>query len=350
LRRDLPPRPDRFRLPARLPRAGRFAPAGVVLSLVPTALLAQGDSIVDTYQRVADTWAANAAPFVIALASMLVGLDVAMILLQGYKSREGIHVTFMYIVRRVFLTSLGVTFFLNPEFFALPLIRAFESAGTAIGGGGLQGLPDPSVVLTQGWDAFTRLVNAIFIPPEASDPAPSGIRGVLGVLKDFFLWVWYIVSLGAYLIGVGLVAVVLLVGFFILALQITLVKAESLILISVGVLFVGMVGSSLTEGMAGGYMRVILHTGVRLFLMSSLFGIYYLLLPTWESGIAEGLAAIPRGPSSATTAPPSVAFTPLIQTAVSISLFTYLVWKLPGTFAERLTREVHFSLGRGNDG
>jgi hypothetical protein len=337
-------------LPARLRRSGSLALGLGAALAVPASLSAQGESMAETYERIAEVWATNSAPFVVTLASLLVGLDIAMILLQGYREREGIHVTFTYIVRRIFVTGLGVAFFLNPQFFAFPLIRAFESAGTAIGGGGLAGLPDPSMVLLQGWDAFTRLMNGIFIPPEASDPDPQGIRGILGVLKDFFLWAWYIVSLGAYLVGMTLFAWVVFAGFLILALQITLVKAESFILISVGLLFVGMSGSVLTQGMAAGYVRVVLHTGVRIFLMSAFFGVYYLLLPVWEAGIAEGVAAIPRGPGAAGSGPPSVAFQPLLKTGVSICLFTYLVWKVPASFSERLMQQVQFSSGRGNDG
>jgi hypothetical protein len=321
----------------------------LALVLFPASAGAQS-RMNEAYETLAETWATNARPYAIGLASALVALDISMILLAAYRDRDGIQVVFGQIVKRVFLMGLAMTLFLNPKYFAFPLIEAFESAGTAIGGGGTAGLPDPTVVLLQGWDAFTRLINAIFIPPEASDPNPDGITGVLGVLKDFFLWVWYIVSLGAYLLGVGVAALVLLAGFVILGLQILLGRSQSLLFVSLGLFFVGMIGSSLTQGLFSGYARMIVQAGVRLFFLSALFGGYYILLPAWESGIAEGLAAIPRGPNSGSTTPPSVAFRPLLETTASVVLFTYLVWKIPGALTEILMREFHPMAARGNAG
>lgn len=317
----------------------------------PAGLHAQTMSIPDFYREIGSAWAVNARPYVIGLFSALFVVDVAIIYLDSVDDRGGPEVTFMAIARRLVIGGVGIGLFLNPEYFSFPLIRAFESAGTAIGGAGVSGLPDPLVVLMQGWDAFSRLVNAIFIPPEFAQQGsgPGGdLTGILDLLRSVALWFWYIVSLGSYLIGVGLVAVVLLIGFAAMAMQIAMVKAQAFLIINIGLLFVGALGSRLTAGLAGGYARFVVQTAVRLFLLGAVFGIYYRALPYWERWIAQGLAAIPRGPGDAANLSlTTVSFQPLLMTAATVILTAYLAWKIAGWFSDFVMREVHFSLGRG---
>jgi hypothetical protein len=345
----------RTRGPARGSEPARGAwwllPLAGLAVFAPLELGAQSMSIPDFYSEIGDSWARNARPYVIGLFSALFVVDVAIIYLDSVDDRGGPEVTFMAIGRRLVIGAVGLALFLNPEYFSFPLIHAFESAGTAIGGSGVAGLPDPLVVLLQGWDAFSRLVNAILIPPELAEPTGgpgADLTGILELLRAFGLWIWYFFTLGSYVIGVGIVALVLLVGFAILAMQVVVVKAQGFLLVNIGLLFVGALGSRLTAGLMGGYVRFVLQTAVRLFLMGAVFGIYYHALPYWESWIAEGVAAIPRGPGdSANLSLTTVSFQPLLMTAATVTLTAYLGWKIPGWFAEFLMREVHFSLGRG---
>jgi len=321
------------------------------LLLVPGSLAAQSGSIPDFYREIGTGWAQNARPYVIGLFSALFVVDVAVIHLDSVDDRGGPEVTFTAIARRLVVGGIGIALFLNPEYFSFPLIRSFESAGTAIGGAGVTGLPDPLAVLMQGWDAFERLVNAIFIPPELAQQSagPGGdLTGVLEIMRSIALWAWYIVSLGSYLIGVGFVALVLLIGFGVMALQVAVVKAQSFLLVNIGLFFVGTLGSRLTSGLAGGYVRFILQTAVRLFLMGAVFGIYYRSLPYWERWIALGVASIPRGPGdSANLTLSTVSFEPLLMAAATVTLTAYLAWKIPSWFSDLLMREVHLSVSRG---
>ncbi|HEU4558347.1 MAG TPA: hypothetical protein VFS20_10875, partial [Longimicrobium sp.] len=99
---------------------------------------------------------------------------------------------------------------------------------------------------------------------------------------------------------------------------------------------------------AAGYVRFVVQTAVRVFLMGAVFGIYYRSLPFWERWIAQGLAAIPGGPGDAANLSLStVSFQPLLMTAATVGLTAYLAWKIPGWFSEFLMREVHFSAGTG---
>ena len=314
------------------------------------------ESVTDVYKEVADAWAANAMPYVVPLFGLLFIVDVALTYAESLEMKGGPEVTFVGIGRRLAVGAVGVGLFLNPEYVAFKLIRAFEMAGTAIGGGGVAGLPDPIVVALQGWDAFSRLVNAILIPP-SRPPEPSGtwggdITGILALLRDALLWIWYIVSLGSYVISVAFVALVLAASFVVMALQIVWIKTQSFLLVSLGLFYVSSLGLRWTEGMMWGYVRIILQAGVKLFLLGALFGIYYLLLPYWERWIAEGLAGIPRGPDAwDPDAPiPKVSVMPLLMAGISVGLYGATVWKIPGWFAEVLMKEVHFSLSRGKSG
>ncbi len=345
----------RWNGPAHPSEPARFAwpvPTALVvmLLLLPAELVAQ-TSIPDVYAEIGTAWAVNSRPYVIGLFSALFVVDVAIIHLDSVDDRGGPEVTFMAIARRLVVGAIGLALFLNPEYFSLPLIRAFESAGTAIGGTGISGLPDPLVILLQGWDAFSRLVNAIFIPPELSQQGAgpgSDLTGILDLMRALALWVWYIVSMGAYLLGVGLAAAVLFVAFAGLAMQVLLVKAQGFLLVNVGLLFVGGLGSRLTQGLAVGYLRFVVATALRMFLLGAVFSIYYHFLPHWERWIAEGLAAIPRGPGDAANLGlSSVSFQPLILAAGTVFLTAYLAWKIPGWFSEFVMRELHFSSGRG---
>jgi TrbL/VirB6 plasmid conjugal transfer protein len=347
--------PSRRRVhgPAHASEPARFACVALVAvlaTLVPATLVAQ-TSIPDFYSQIGSAWARNSRPYAIGLFSALFVVDVAIIYLDSVDDRGGPEVTFIAIGRRLVLGGLGLALFLNPEYFSIPLVRAFESAGTAIGGAGVAGLPDPLVILFQGWDAFSRLVNAIFIPPELAQQISgpgSDLTGILEILRALALWVWYITSLGAYLLGVGIAAAVMFFAFAVLAMQVLLVKAQGYFLINVGLLFVGGLGSRLTQGLAAGYLRFILVTALRLCLMGAVFSIYYHSLPYWERWIAQGLAAIPRGPGdTANLSLTSVSFQPLLLTASTVSLTAYLGWKIPGWFADFVLREVHFSAGRG---
>lgn len=324
--------------------------AALVAVLVPDALMAQ-TSIPDFYSEIGSAWASNSRPYVIGLFSALFVVDVAIIYLDSVDDRGGPEVTFMAIGRRLVIGGVALGLFLNPEYFSIPLIRAFESAGTAIGGSGITGLPDPLVILFQGWDAFSRLVNAIFIPPELSQEASgpgSDLTGILEILRALALWIWYIMSLGSYLLGVGIAAAVLFIGFTALAMQVMLVKAQGFLLVNVGLLFVAGIGSRLTQGLAVGYLRFVVVTALRLFLLGAVFSIYYYSLPYWERWIAEGLAAIPRGPGdSANLTLTSVSFRPLLLASGTVFLTAYLGWKIPGWFADFVIRELHFSSGRG---
>ncbi|HEU4556901.1 MAG TPA: hypothetical protein VFS20_03590, partial [Longimicrobium sp.] len=221
-------------------------------ALLPGSLEGQSTSIPDFYREVGGAWGQNARPYVVGLFSALFVVDVALIYMDSVDDRGGPEVTFTAIARRLVVGGVGLGLFLNPEYFSFPLIRAFESAGTAIGGGGVAGLPDPLVILLQGWDAFSRLVNAIFIPPEFKENgavAPgSDLTGILELLRTAALWLWYVVSLGSYLIGVGLAALVLLVGFTVMAMQVVVVKAQAFLLVNLGLLFVGALGSRLVSG------------------------------------------------------------------------------------------------------
>jgi hypothetical protein len=333
--------------PARL---ACLALAAVLAMLIPSDLVAQ-TSIPDFYSEIGTAWARNSRPYVIGLFSALFVVDVAIIYLDSVDDRGGPEVTFIAIGRRLVVGGVGLALFLNPEYFSLPLIRAFASAGTAIGGSGLAGLPDPLVILFQGWDAFSRLVNAIFIPPELSEQASgpsSDITGILQLLRALALWVWYIISLGSYLVGVGIAASVLFVGFAVLAMQVLLVQAQGHLVINVGLLLVGGLGSRVTQGLAHGYFRFVMVSALRLFLLGAVFSIYHQSLPHWERWIAEGVAAIPRGPGdSANLSLTTVSFQPLLMASGTVLLTAYLGWKIPGWFADFVLREVHFSSGRG---
>ncbi len=345
----------------RLPVAGsrparRVAAALLGLGAASLALpgaAAGQESVTDVYKQVADQWAANATPYVLPLFGLLFIVDVALSFQEGFETRGGPEMIFMAIGRRLVVGGMGVGLFLNPEYVAFKLIRAFEIAGTAIGGAGFEGLPDPMVLVLQGWDAFSRLVGAVFIPPN-QPPDPSGtwggdITGILAILRDGLLWVWYIFSLGSYLVGVGVVAVVLAVSFVVMALQVLWIKTQAFLLVSLGLFYVSSLGLRWAEGMMWGYVRIILTAGVKIFLLASLFGMYYLMLPRWEAWIAEGLAAVPRGPDAWDPgAPvPRVAMMPLLMAGTTVGLYAAVVWKIPGWFSGELMREVHFSLSRG---
>ena len=338
--------------------AAEWRVAIALLGLTAVWLAAPGsamgqESVTDIYKQVADQWAANAMPYVIPLFGLLFIVDVALSFQEGFETRGGPEMIFMSIGRRLVVGGMGVGLFLNPEHVAFKLIRAFEIAGTAIGGAGFEGLPDPIMLVLQGWDAFSRLIGAVFIPPN-QPPEPSGtwggdITGILGILRDGLLWVWYIFSLGSYLLGVGVVAVVLAGSFVVLALQVMWIKTQAFLLVSLGEFYVSSLGLRWVEGMMWGYVRIILTAGVKLFMLASLFGIYYLMLPRWEGWIAEGLAAIPRGPDNwdPNVPIPRVAMMPLLMAATTAGLYAAVVWKIPGWFSGELMREVHFSLSRG---
>lgn len=349
-RGDRPARGIRARAARRVAAALLGLGAGSLA--VPGHAMGQ-ESVTDIYKQVADQWAANATPYVLPLFGLLFIIDVALSFQEGFETRGGPEMIFMSIGRRLVVGGMGVGLFLNPEHVAFKLIRAFEIAGTAIGGAGFEGLPDPIVLVLQGWDAFSRLVGAIFIPPN-QPPDPSGtwggdITGILAILRDGLLWVWYIFSLGSYLVGVGVVAVVLAVSFVVMALQVLWIKTQAFLLVSLGLFYVSSLGLRWAEGMMWGYVRIILTAGVKIFLLASLFGMYYLMLPRWEAWIAEGLAAIPRGPDAWDPgAPvPQVAMMPLLTAATTAGLYAAVVWKIPGWFAGELMREVHFSVSRG---
>lgn len=322
-------------------RTAFAALAALVLLLVsatPAWAAAPGpQEIADFFSDSRGAWYANLHRVASYLVATLFALEVYFSWADWQLRGVGVQTMIAELVPKLFLVSVAVWLFWNPNLLLDPLVRGFRRIGETTVGTTYA----PDQVFDQGVLISEQIRTAIV----ASVPEVMGtVHGhewdvpttMLGLSE---LWLDH---LGVSWIVSTLAILVIPICYGLAALQMWLGEIELQLALGVGVFFSGFATFRLTAGLTDGYLRYLVELGVRLFLLQFMIGSGMHLASSSVAAMREPLEAVPFHGDTLHI----VDFTVPLRIAFAAVLYAYLTWKVPSGFAQRIARDLDPGLRR----
>jgi P-type conjugative transfer protein TrbL len=345
------------RSPVPAPAAALLVLAFVVDGAAAAELAAQATSLPPTdleaiFRSRQEEWVANAQGALLGLAGGLLLLEIAYSSIRWHRDRLGIDQIFYSFAWKVGAVALMTLFFRYPHLTTERVIDAFAQLGGMVAGNEGMALT-PTEIVVQGGEIAQRLVDQLAVeqgmplePPEDQGLLTRFSNWMSGVYNAFGIGVVNaLFSMFFSAVVVLLVAVVVLVAYTTIALQLLLVKLESILVLSTGIVFVPFGSFRLTAGLAEGYFKYALEVGVRFFFLQVIAGVGYDLFETLYD-LSRGLLKYDaeRGAMHWVLNPPFLDWQVAVALVFAAVAFAYLAWKIPGTVGRRLSSEVRVGL------
>ncbi|HXC24738.1 MAG TPA: P-type conjugative transfer protein TrbL [Gemmatimonadaceae bacterium] len=282
--------------------------AGVIILLALGATLhAQGtppngnpqmlDGIAGAYRTASQVWVARLLPIAQRTFALLATLELIISGTLWTFRRDTIDDIAGRFLLKFILMSFMLTLITGFHTWVPPIIAGFVTAGESATG--LSGL-SPSAVLELGWQASAAILHSISVSNAVLDP----ITSLFVVLLAFVMWL----------------------AFVVIAAQLLRVLVESYLILSGGVLFLGMAGFRATAGYAENYLNYAVAVGIKIFVLYLIVGIGMSLATQWAAMLTTDNWDI--GAGNPTLLPQIVGGTVILA---------ILTVSLPGAFAARIT-------------
>lgn len=227
-------------------------------------------------------------------------LDFAKTLFFGLAALEFVWAAAQLTLQKSELSDLAVGLLMKIitiSFFSMILIQApnwipsvinsFKDAGTAVGNSSYgtagstnmqtcaSGTLSPSAVLDQGVCVSSKLTTTSLQAMGVSDGSP----GLLDVITNFFP-----------MLMLGLASIATMIGFVVLAIQLTVTLIESFIVVGGGVLMLGFLGSRWTMNYGERFFGYAVSIGVKLFTLYLIVGLGESFVNALVNYIAQDIA------------------------------------------------------------
>lgn len=252
----------------------------VALALFSTAIfsetaLAQGmlDTVVNSAAGASSGWMQQSLEFAKTLFFGLAGIEFAWAAVQLTLQKGELSDLAVGLLMKIITISFFSMVLISAPDWIPKIINSFKDAGTAVGNSSYgttgstnmqtcaSGTLSPSAVLDQGVCVSSKLTTASLERMGVEDGSPD----LLDVLSNFFP-----------MMILGLSSIVTLIGFVVLAIQLTITLIESFIVIGGGVLMLGFMGSRWTMNYGERFFGYAMSIGVKLFTL-------YLIIALGES-------------------------------------------------------------------
>lgn len=305
-----------------------------------------------------EQWVRNAQDAMLGLFGALLVLEISYSSIKWQRDRVGIDHIFFSFAWKVGAVAVMMLFFRYPHLTTERVIDAFAHLGGMVAGREGMALT-PTEIVTQGGEITQRLVDQLAVeqgmplePPEDQGMLTRFSNWVSGVYNAFGIGlVNALFSMFFSAVVVLLVSGVVLVAYVIIALQLLLVKLESILVLSTGIVFVPFGSFRLTAGLTEGYFKYALEVGVRFFFLQLICGIGFDLFDVLYD-ISRGLMKYDasRGPMHWVLNPPFIDWQVAVALIFASIAFAYLAWKIPGSVGRRFSSEVRIGLSDGMRG
>lgn len=281
--------------------------AGLLLAIGASAAGAQTgvmDGVQQSYQAASHAWSGRLVPVAQRLFALLAGIEVAL---------SGI----IYGIRRDALDDVAAKFVLK-----------FAVLGVAVA----------AVTYSSTW--LPAIVNGF----AAAGERATGQPGTVDPSEVIDLGVWLAGSMLAVFDGWGIVhhpvlaiysaicADIVMLAYAFIAAQLLLVLVESYVVLGAGALFLAFAGYRGTAGYAEGFVNLIVHVGVKIFLVYLVVGVGVELTRSWAPLLT-----------------PDQTFgvgSPIWQVFGGVIVFGFLTYRIPNTIASRITSHSSFGLAQ----
>ena len=255
------------------------------------------DGIGQQFQTAARSWLPKLLPIAQRTFTLLATLEFIISGITWMLQHDSLDDVAGKVLTKFILLSFVLTCITSFDYWLPAIISGFTTAGEQATG--LTGL-SPSGVLDLGWRISGTLLSTV-----------GSWNGFLNPVTSLFI---------------AFMAFGIWIAFVLVAAYLLRVLVESYIVLTGGVLFLGLAGFRATAGYAENYINYAVNVGVRVFLVYLVVGVGLSTITGWSAMLAASNWNIGGGDSSA-----------LGQVFGGAVLFAYLALTIPATMAARIT-------------
>jgi type IV secretion system protein TrbL len=274
---------------------------GLVLGAAP-ARAGVLDDLVQGYQAASSSWLSTLVPMAERTFGILAGLEIAVGALMWVVNRRTVDEMLLGFIRKILVLGLFYAFLSEFPLWVPRIVQGFQAAGQAA-----SRTPQlsPSGVIKAGVDIDVALLSIADKTAMLLAPAMAMV--------------------------VSAVALIVMLAFICIAAQLVMTLVETYLVITGGVIFLGLAAFRGSAPLADRYVVYAVQVGVKLFLLYLLVGTGLSLTGSWAANLVQaGLAG--------------ANLQPLFDVLGGSIVFALLVWRIPTQVSHFLTQSVHLHL------
>lgn len=313
-----------------LPRKRGFRAATLVAALVPIALVmmipdahAAGifDTVVNSFKTLEPTWFGRLSSDARFLFTTLLGIEFAWLGAQWLLARRTMDEIVPSLLRKVIVAGLFFAILVNANVWITDLLNGFTVAGQNASG---MGILSPSTIMSYGiTDTISILTGA---HPTAAHSGGGGWFAWVNVAGDVQRMGMFFLEL----IERVLIAVMVFMAFFLIAMEMAVLLVESYLILGAGVLFLGFGGSRWTTRFVDAYLNYAVSIGTKLFVLYLIVG-------------ALTATVIPTLNTDLNAVSNNVSFSSLLVSAVTMAMAALLAKRIPDHAGALLGAGTHLT-------
>lgn len=248
-----------------------------ILAVLPVIAIMTGtahaagilDSVTNDFKSLEPSWFNALSTDARQIFSILVVIEIAWFGLSSLLASRGFEEIVPGLLRKVMVIGLFYAILINANTWITDIINGFQTAGaTAAGVSALS----PSTIVSYGVAAALRILNG----GQMTVAHSGGWFSFLNIGSDIGRMAGFFVELVERVI----LAVMIFLSFFLIALEMLILLIESYLIIGAGVLFLGFGGSRWTARYVNSYINYAISIGTKLFVIYLIVGgLYMTVIP-----------------------------------------------------------------------
>lgn len=248
-----------------------------ILAVLPVITIMTGtahaagilDSVTNDFKSLEPSWFNALSTDARQIFSILVVIEIAWFGLSSLLASRGFEEIVPGLLRKVMVIGLFYAILINANAWITDIINGFQTAGaTAAGVSALS----PSTIVSYGVAAALRILNG----GQMTVAHSGGWFSFLNIGSDIGRMAGFFVELVERVI----LAVMIFLSFFLIALEMLILLIESYLIIGAGVLFLGFGGSRWTARYVNSYINYAISIGTKLFVIYLIVGgLYMTVIP-----------------------------------------------------------------------
>lgn len=286
-----------------------FAVLTVVPDLVAQAPAGALDQVAVDYQLATRGWIGRVLEVTTNLFFWLALIEFAtaglMYMVATPQTREATVGRFLVRIMLISFTYLLIT---QSSYWLVRLIDSFAGVGEYVAGGFMS----PSQIVAYGTYLSKQIMESVDLMGMMTNPPVT--------------------------IYMTLTALLVVLSYILIAVQVVLTLIQSYILLSAGVFFLAFAAFRATVSLAENYLLACVHAGVKLMILHFVVALGEPLTRRWAAALAADRAL-------------STDLTPIIEVLAGVTMLAFIVWFTPNKIANQITSGANLGLTgamRGN--
>lgn len=302
------------------------------------------------YQRIIQdklgTWEAHLTPIAVTLLGALFIAECALTYIERGTEGVGLDRIGGELIRKGIMCSAVAWLFFNPDIVIRPLIEGFAGVGGLLNGGTTY---TPVAVLDQAWMLGVILEDEYFAGIPLLWASMGGVQGAIwnaitGQLLEKLVMIFVQLLIGG--VFIALCELVFTVAFLCAAMQLFLTSMEMVFVIATAPFFSGFASFRVTAGMTDAFLKYVVQVAVKFFLINFMVGTGMVMArDVWGPMLRDDLWL--HGTNQGPFGIPIIDVSMLLSLMAMTVAYGYLVWKIPGAFAQKFAGEVRFGIREG---